>query len=74
MKQISQSTTGYFPLLDTFPNNVLIISGDMNAQIGKDERNKFCLHNLSNRNGEYLTDFSLENRLSCLNTKFRKER
>ena len=31
-------------------HNVLIIRGDMNAQIGKDE-NKFCLHNLPKRNG-----------------------
>ena len=31
----------------------------MNAQIGKDENNKFCLHNFPNRNDEYLADFSL---------------
>ena len=54
------------------PKHVLIIGGDMNAQIGKDENDKFCLHNLSNRNCEYLTDFSLKNSLSCLNTKFQK--
>ena len=40
--------------------NVLIIIGDMNAQIDKDEQNKLYLHNLPNRNGEYLADFSLE--------------
>ena len=45
----------------------------MNAQVGKDENNKFYLHDLSNRNGEYLADFSLENHLSCLNTKFQKK-
>ena len=33
----------------------------MNDQIGKDENYKFCLLNLPNRNGEYLSDFSLEN-------------
>ena len=53
-------------------HNVLIISGDINAHIGKDENNKFGLHNLPNRNGEYLTDFSLQNSFSCLNTKFQK--
>ena len=37
--------------------HVLIIGGDMNAQITKDKNNKFCLHNLPTRNGEYLTDF-----------------
>ena len=52
--------------------NVLIIGGDMNAQIGKYVNHKFSLHNLSNRNEEPLTDFTLENRLTCLNTKFQK--
>ena len=42
--------------------NVLIISGDMNAQTGKNINNKFSLHNSLNRNGEDLTDFMLENR------------
>ena len=32
-------------------HNVLIISGDMNAQIGKNVNNKFSLHNSSNRWG-----------------------
>ena len=35
----------------------------MNAQIGKNENNEFSLHNSSNRNWEFLTDFSLENGL-----------
>ena len=52
----------------------ILISGDMNAQIGKNVNNKFSLHNLSNRNGEHLTDFTLENRLTCLNTKFQKRK
>ena len=41
--------------------NVLIIGGDMNTQIGKNENNKFCLHNSSNR-------------LTCFNTKFQKRK
>ena len=49
------STTGYLTLLDIFKNNILI-SGDINPQIGEDE-NRFCLPYLPNRNGEYLTDF-----------------
>ena len=53
-------------------HNILIISGDMNAQIDKDENYKFCLHNLPNKNGKYLTDFSLKNSLSHQNTKFEK--
>ena len=40
-------------------HNVLVIGGDMNAQIGKNENNKFSLHNSSNINVKYLTDFSL---------------
>ena len=58
------------PLVCCIPNhNVLIISEDINAKIGTNE-NKFCLHNSSNRNGEQLTEFSLENRLTRFNTKF----
>ena len=45
----------------------------MNAHIDKDD-NKFYIHNSSNRNGEYRADFSLKNRLVCLNTKFQKKR
>ena len=46
----------------------LIISGDRNSQRSKDENNKFGLYN--QQNSEYRADFSLENSLSCLNTKF----
>ena len=55
-------------------HNVLILDGDMNAQIGKNVNKKFSLHNSSNGNGEQLTDFTLENRLTCLNTKFQKRK
>ena len=41
-------------------------------QIGQIGNNKFCSYNPPNRNGEYQTNFSLENRLTCLNTKFQK--
>ena len=53
-------------------HNVLVISGDMNAQIIKNVNYKFSLHNSSNGNGEHLADITLENRLTCLNTKFQK--
>ena len=53
-------------------HNILIIDGDMNAQIGKNVNNKFSSHDSSNRNDEHLIDFSLENRLTYLNTKFQK--
>ena len=55
-------------------HNVLVIGGDMNAQIGKNVNYKFSLHNSSNRNGQYLTDFMLENRLTCLNTNLKKKK
>ena len=53
-------------------HNVLVIGGDMNAQIGKNRNNKYSLHNKSNRNGQHLIDFMIENRLTCLNTNFQK--
>ena len=54
--------------------HIFIIGGDINAQIGKNVNNKFSLHDSSNRNDEHLTDFMLENRLTCLNTKFQKRK
>ena len=55
-------------------HNMLLIGGDMNAQIGKNGNNKCSLHNTSNRNGQYLTDFMIENRLTCLNTNYQKRK
>ena len=60
-------------LLRSIPkHNVLVIGGDMNAQIEKNENNKYRLHNTSNRNGQHQTDFMIENRLTCLNTNYQK--
>ena len=53
-------------------HNVLVIGGDMNAQIGKNENNKYSLHKTSNRNGQHQTDFMIENRITCLNTNYQK--
>ena len=53
-------------------HNLLVIGGDMNAQIGKNRNSKYSLHNTSNRNGQHLTDFMIENRLTCLNTNYQK--
>ena len=53
-------------------HNMLVIGGDMNAQIGKNGNNKYSLHNTSNRNGQHLTDFMIENILACLNTNYQK--
>ena len=59
-------------LCSTPKHNVLITRGDMTTQIGKKGNQKFNLHNLSKRNGESLTNFSLENCLTCLIWDFRK--
>ena len=53
-------------------HNLLVIGGNMNAQIGKNRNNKYSLDNTSNRNGQHLTDFMIENRLTCLNTNYQK--
>ena len=37
-------------------HNILVIGGDMNAQIDKNVNHKFSLHNLSDRNGQHLID------------------
>ena len=54
-------------------HKVLVIDGDMNAQIGKNRNNKYSLHNTSNRNGQLLIDFTIENRLTCFNANFQKK-
>ena len=53
-------------------HNMLFIGGDMNAQIGKNGNNKYSRHYTSNRNGQDLTDFMIKNRLTCLNTNYKK--
>ena len=58
-------------LVSSIPkHNLLVIGGDMNAQIRKNRNNEYSLHNTSNRNGQHLIDFMIENRLTCLNTNF----
>ena len=53
-------------------HNVFIIGGDMNAQIGKTETANSVYTTRQAEKGEHLTDFTLENRLTYLNTKFQK--
>ena len=55
-------------------HNVLIIGGDMNAQIGTDEQHRYTYHSSCNRNGEYLQQFLTENNLRLLNTRFQKKK
>ena len=61
----TDSTTfydGLCTLVQPIPKyNVLIISVDVNAQIGKEKNNKLRLHNIPKRISKYLTDFTLEN-------------
>ena len=52
-------------------HNLLVIDGDINAKIGKNA-NKYSLQNTSNRNGQHIIDFMIENRLTCHNTNFQK--
>ena len=61
-----------FSLVRSIPKHSVLICGDMNAQIGKNGNHKYSLHNSLNRNGQHLTDFTIEKRLRCLNTIFQK--
>ena len=63
-----------YSLVRSIPkHNVLVIGGDMNAQIRKNGNNRYSLQNTSNRNGQHLTEFMIENRLTCLNTNYQKK-
>ena len=55
-------------------HNVLVIGGDMNAQLGKTETHKHTFHGNTNRNGNHLSAFIEENELQCLSTKFQKSK
>ena len=64
---------GLSSLVRSIPkHNVLVIGGDMNAKIRKNGNHEYSLHNSSNRNRQPLTDFTIENRLTCLNINFQK--
>ena len=64
---------GLSSLVRSIPkHNVHVISGDVNALIGKNGNHKYSLRNSSNRNRQHLTDFTIENRLTFLNTNFQK--
>ena len=70
--KISDETgiTNFYNVLSSFARHI----PEHNVQIDKDENSDVCLHNLLNKNGDYLADFSLQNSLSFLNTKFQEGR
>ena len=59
---------------DVPKHNVLIIGGDMNAQLGQDDTHKHTFHTNTNRNGTHLSSFIEENELLCLSSKFQKNK
>ncbi|XP_072049998.1 uncharacterized protein [Amphiura filiformis] len=52
-------------------HNFLIVIGDFNARVGQDIA-KFSYHKTTNRNGELMLDYTLENNLVVTNTTFQK--
>ena len=54
-------------------HNVLIIVGDFNAKIGKED-SCFLYHNETNRNGEMLLELSQETNVVICNTSFQKSK
>ena len=61
-------------LFRSIPKHVLVIGVDVNVQIVINVNHKFSLHNSSKRNGKHLTNVTLENGLTCINTKFQKRK
>ena len=53
-------------------HNLLVIIGDFNARISKDEV-LFSYHDITNRNGNLLLDLSMQCNLDITNTSFRKK-
>ena len=48
-------------------HHVQIIGGNGNVQFGNNGNDQFGCYYLPNTNGEYQADFSLKNRIACLN-------
>ena len=46
--------------------------GDFNAKVSNTDSFKNSFHAVTNRNGEWLKDFLIENKLVCLNTFYQK--
>lgn len=53
-------------------HNVILIGGDFNAKLGNTDSFQNSFHAETNRNGEWLKDFLIENKLVCLNTLYQK--
>ncbi len=53
-------------------HNFMVVIGDFNARVGKDY-GKFTYHETTNRNGEHLLEYALENNLVITNTTFQKK-
>jgi len=48
-------------------HNVTLIGGDFDAQLGRNDGVKHSFHTETNRSGEWLKDFLIENKFVCLN-------
>ena len=53
-------------------HNLLLVLGDFNAHIGKEDAN-FTYHEKTNSNGQLLLDLALECKMQITNTKFQKK-
>ena len=54
-------------------HNVLVVLGDLNAQIGKGDKN-FTYNKVTNRNGKHLEDYLEECELKAINTMLQKKK
>ena len=61
--------------VDTIPtHDLIVIAGDLNAHIGRDKANQNAYYPSTNRNGQLLLDFALENSFTIGALKFNKRR
>ena len=62
-------------LIRTIPKHNLIVGGgDFNAELGMSQYHRFTYHQTTNRNGEYLEHFILENGLKLLTLAYKKRK
>ena len=53
-------------------HNMILVAGDCNAHLGSEDA-LYSFHKETNKNGELLIDFALENNLMITNTRFYKK-
>jgi endonuclease/exonuclease/phosphatase family metal-dependent hydrolase len=79
MKKKKSSMKIYKQSITKCPNMTVIILGDMNAKIAKEDEyqntaGKHTLHEITNRNGEWVCGYAIANNMKIISTYYQHKR